>query len=312
MLDNKNVVSVCMITYNHEKFVKQAIEGVLIQKTDFNIEFIISNDNSSDNTHQEIIEATKQLPSHINLSYHNQKKNLGMVPNFVFSLRSCTGKYIAICEGDDYWVDPYKLQKQVDFLENNSEFVLCSHNAKIVDENNILLKERKSPQLIKDKTFSKLELQKGANLLTLTLMFRNIIKSYPNQFFEVNNPDTFLISLLGAKGKGKYMESVIPAVYRSHGGGVWSNITNEKRLLASKIFNDALLDYYKGNKEVYTYYYNKQVSLSRKYFRKLKDGISFRKKIKYNRFYLKYNPIFSDSYRFKEWLKFNLYYFFKF
>ncbi len=121
MKDKKPLVNVVMITYGHEKFIAKAIEGVLMQQCDFNVELIIANDNSPDNT-DEIIKSI--IANHSNsswISYSNHTSNKGMMLNFIWALKQVKGKYIALCEGDDYWTDPLKLQKEVDFLEKNKD-----------------------------------------------------------------------------------------------------------------------------------------------------------------------------------------------
>jgi glycosyltransferase involved in cell wall biosynthesis len=118
---NEIIVSVCMITYNHEQYIAQAIEGVLFQQCNFAFELIIGEDFSIDNTYK-ICEEYANNNSLIKLLPSIQ--NHGMMPNFIRSLNSCSGKYIALCEGDDYWTDPLKLQKQVDFMEANAEYGL--------------------------------------------------------------------------------------------------------------------------------------------------------------------------------------------
>jgi glycosyltransferase involved in cell wall biosynthesis len=130
-MDQKHMVSVVMITYNHEKYIAEAIKGVLMQKCDFDIEFIIANDKSTDQTHQvinEIIDGTT-IADHINLRYYNHPNNKGMMKNFIWSVQQAKGRYIALCEGDDYWIDPYKLQKQVNILEANPDLAMSTHEA---------------------------------------------------------------------------------------------------------------------------------------------------------------------------------------
>ena len=108
-------VSVVMITYNHEKFIKEALESIFSQKTNFHYELIISNDCSTDNTDEVIKKIIDKNENGSLINYTNHHKNKGMIPNFLWSIQQAKGKYIALCEGDDYWTDPYKLQKQVDF-----------------------------------------------------------------------------------------------------------------------------------------------------------------------------------------------------
>jgi len=111
-----------MITYNQGKYIKNAIEGVLMQKTNFDFELIIGEDCSSDNTNSICVEYVEKYPDKIRLISYSE--NQGMIKNFIRVLEESKGRYIAFCEGDDYWIDPFKLQKQFDFLENNSSYGL--------------------------------------------------------------------------------------------------------------------------------------------------------------------------------------------
>ncbi len=115
-------VSVLMITYNHGSFIKRAIYSALIQRTNFDFDITIGEDCSTDNTRLVIKQITEKYPGKFKLILHDQ--NIGAMANQIATSEVCTGKYIAICEGDDYWIDPFRLQKQVDFLEENPEYGL--------------------------------------------------------------------------------------------------------------------------------------------------------------------------------------------
>ena len=128
------LVSVIMITYNHEKYIEEAVNGVLMQKTDFDYELIVANDQSTDQTDSVIKRILSEHPSSSRIHYIKREKNMGMVANFIDTARQSEGKYIALCEGDDYWTDPLKLQKQVDFLEQNNKYSMVCHDAQIIDE----------------------------------------------------------------------------------------------------------------------------------------------------------------------------------
>ncbi|WP_411972651.1 glycosyltransferase family 2 protein [Sphingobacterium sp. Lzh-3] len=133
----KPLVSVVMITYGHEEFIIEAINGVLLQQYDGAIELIIANDRSPDNT-DEIIKSFLQkieIPKNIDVKYVLHEKNKGMLANFLWTIEQGRGKYIAICEGDDFWIDPLKIQKQVEVLEKNSEYNLCVHNTVVLKGN---------------------------------------------------------------------------------------------------------------------------------------------------------------------------------
>lgn len=115
-----------MITYKHEAYIKEAIEGVLMQETNFDYELILSDDCSPDATEKIVREVIDSHPKGNKIKYFRHEKNLGMQNNSRFAFQKCSGKYVAICEGDDYWIDPYKLQKQVDFLEKNNDYGLVA------------------------------------------------------------------------------------------------------------------------------------------------------------------------------------------
>ena len=210
------VVSVVMITYGHENYIRQAIEGVLMQQCNFNFELIIANDFSPDKTDVIIRDILKTHPLSNVISYHCNSANLGMMPNFVSALKKVKGKYIAICEGDDYWTDPLKLQKQVDFLEANIDFSLHYFNALKV-ENGILTKEGcfGNENLERGILDSLNEGKKGP---TLTMCFRayNVLEN-PLSFKLLNKElligDWPLEVICLMKGKA-YYDSQVVGVYR--------------------------------------------------------------------------------------------------
>jgi glycosyltransferase involved in cell wall biosynthesis len=122
VLSKNPLVSVHMITYNHEPYIAQAIEGVLIQETDFPIELVIGEDCSTDRTHEIVLDYQRKHPEIIRVIISD--KNVGMRKNGQRTQKACRGKYIAYCDGDDYWTDPYKIQKQADFLKANPDYGL--------------------------------------------------------------------------------------------------------------------------------------------------------------------------------------------
>lgn len=134
---NKPFVSVCMITYNHGPYVKNAICSILAQRTNFSIELVVSDDRSLDNTQVIINELIKEFSKEYCIKYIRHSYNIGIADNFIHALRYCSGKYIAICEGDDYWIDAGKLQRQVDFLESNPEYGLVASDIIIVNQEGV-------------------------------------------------------------------------------------------------------------------------------------------------------------------------------
>jgi glycosyltransferase involved in cell wall biosynthesis len=122
------LISVCLVTYNHEPFIGQAIDSVLMQNINVPVEIVIGDDCSTDRTREICIDYQKRYPKIIKLRI--PEKNLGATPNFIENIKACKGKYISILEGDDYWTDPDKLQKQVDFLESHLDYSMV-HTGKI-------------------------------------------------------------------------------------------------------------------------------------------------------------------------------------
>lgn len=169
----KPLVSILMTTFAHENTIIKAIEGVVLQKCDFEIELIIANDCSPDSTDFKVKEyfTSTEIPDNITIFYTNHQANKGMIPNIGWALRQVKGKYTAICEGDDYWIDPLKLQKQVDFLESNDNYGLVHTNYKIF--------HAKTSQFSEHKTSSKENREdenayylKTGDIRTCTVVFR--------------------------------------------------------------------------------------------------------------------------------------------
>lgn len=211
------VVSVCIITYNHEKFIRQCLQGVVMQKTNFPFEVIIGEDCSTDNTRSIVREFEAAYPEIIRPIYH--ARNVGGARNgYEFCYPRLSGKYVAICEGDDYWTDPYKLQKQVDFLEQNPDFVMCFHRVDSVDENNHFLNAQQTADkplvYTKDDIFH-------ISIPTLSVVFKKCFATIPPEMFKAKSGDTFLFGLLARYGKAVDL-GFMGATYRKHKGGVYS------------------------------------------------------------------------------------------
>ena len=125
-------LSVIFITYNHEKYVEKALRSVLNQVTDFDFEVVVGEDCSTDSTREILRKVASEYPDKVRLLF--REKNLGRPTLNVYqTTRECKGKYLAYLEGDDYWTDNYKLQKQVDFLESHSEYIACTHGCELID-----------------------------------------------------------------------------------------------------------------------------------------------------------------------------------
>lgn len=223
-MNKKPLVSVVMITYGHENYIREAIEGVLVQKCNFDIELIIANDASPDAT-DDIIRFL--IESHHNstwIEYVKHEKNIGMMPNFFSALNRCKGKYIALCEGDDYWTDPLKLQKQVDFLEANDEYAIHSGVARICRKGEEIEEYVGFDEI--EKTFKIEDFYSCNHLITCTVMFRNSKKENINGFNEITYGDWFLyVLLLKQTGLKAYKSKDVFSVYRVHDGGFMSSLS---------------------------------------------------------------------------------------
>lgn len=167
-------VSVCMITYGHEKFIEEAINGVLMQECDFEVELIIANDCSPDRTDEVIKGIIENHPKGDVIKYFNQETNLGIMPNFLFALNQCKGEFVAMCEGDDYWITKDKLQKQVEILESNKNIGLVYTNVKHFIQNTGELIEI-TPRYTKER-FEVIPLMLKSKFIEFaTTVFRNTI-----------------------------------------------------------------------------------------------------------------------------------------
>jgi glycosyltransferase involved in cell wall biosynthesis len=234
-MNNEIIVSVVMITYKHEGFIKQAIEGVLSQNINFKVELLIADDCSPDGTEEIVKEIIKSHPNGNWIRYSKHKTNLGMMANLIGVIKQSRGKYIAMCEGDDYWTDLFKLQKQINFLEYNPEYVITYHDAAVVNQNGKLIKESKTNSEDQKKDLESEELLKmKVEILTLTMCFRNIIEQFPKEFYKTQNGDAFLTVLLGQFGKGKFMDDISPSHFRFHEGGNWSGRSNSEKLYQTR------------------------------------------------------------------------------
>jgi glycosyltransferase involved in cell wall biosynthesis len=208
-----------MITYNHVDFIAEAIEGVLMQDCKYDLELIIADDCSPDKTSNVVEKYIKNHTKGNCIKYFQHNVNIGMINNFKWALEQCQGEYIALCEGDDYWTDPLKLQKQVDFLESNKDYVLCFHKINILNLNGSIVEDFITKVPVEHETFYNLA-SFGNYIHTPSVVFRNILSEFPKEFEISPVGDYFLYMLLAQHGKIKYISERM-AIYRQ-GVGIWS------------------------------------------------------------------------------------------
>jgi glycosyltransferase involved in cell wall biosynthesis len=224
------LVSVNIATYNHKLFIVKCIESVLMQKTNFPIEVIIHDDASTDGTSEIVREYAQKNENVVAIIQDFNLWSKGQNPTVEYGLLSSKGKYIAICDGDDFWTDEYKLQKQFDFLESNKDFSICSSNAIVVNEYNRTQTDwlgfrRKNVFLLRDL------LRYGSCGATCTLFFRTeAIKNIPDWFYISKGGDWSLQILCTTIGKMKYLNESF-AVYRRNEGSITVAKTIEAQIL---------------------------------------------------------------------------------
>jgi glycosyltransferase involved in cell wall biosynthesis len=236
-LYNVPIVSIACITYNQENYIKYAIEGFLMQKTTFPIEIIINDDSSTDNTANIIRDYVDKYPNLIIPIFQKENQfSQGINPGVEFVFPKCTGKYIAICEGDDYWTDPYKLQKQVDFLETNVDFAICSHRMQTLYEGDDNEPDLSVQNVQKDISTIEDLAQGVIHIYTASCVFRNgLIEKFPDWFYQTPAGDYSLHMLNAQYGKIKSLPDIM-GVYRVHRAGLWSNNdTVNKNEMAAKV-----------------------------------------------------------------------------
>lgn len=223
---NIPLLSVCIITYNHRNYIEQAIEGALMQKTNFSYEIIIADDCSTDGTKEIARSYKEKYPDLITLIL--QEENIGAAKNWMQLINKPSSRYIAYCEGDDYWTDPNKLQMQVDFLENNQEYVATSHaNKAIYDNSKINLTPGQAIKYKGDKdTFTIDDIINNNNPgQASTFVFRNAYKhNFPQWVAKCLLGDLALQICLGQIGYFKYFNKEM-GCYRVHAGGSYHNIS---------------------------------------------------------------------------------------
>lgn len=242
------LVSVCVQTYQHASYINQCLDGILRQETNFEFEVLVGEDASTDGTREICIDYAQRYPDQIRLFQHDRKNVIYINDrptgryNVLNNFREAKGKYLAFCEGDDFWDDPTKLQQQFDFLENNSEFVLCYHNVRLANSDGTLREQWKTdPDRIgkgnPDLFFSRVDIPLLASMWRRSAMPNH----YPKEFYSVFNGDTLVLGTLACSGPGKHLHSIRDAIARVHAGGIWSTKSSlEQSLISIDTFTQML------------------------------------------------------------------------
>jgi glycosyltransferase involved in cell wall biosynthesis len=251
-------VSVLVMTYNHEKFISQALETAEMQETNFEYEILISEDCSTDRTRQIVLDFHEAHPKKVRLLL--SKQNIHSNEIVVRGIQAARGQYIALLDGDDYWTSPHKLQKQVNFLDSHPECSVSFHNSRIFHE----AEGREGPNWTppNQKEISTLEdIWMGNFIATCSTMFRRgLIGEIPEWYIDFFPITDWPLHILNAEhGKIGYIDEVM-GVYRYHPGGLYSPFSETKK-------QQATLKFYRTMNKNLNYRYNNIVKVAiSKYF----------------------------------------------
>lgn len=244
---NGPFVTVFMISYNQQDYIIEALENVLSQKTNFQFQVILSDDRSTDSTQDFVDQFLKNHPRKDSVIFIKQEKNLGWMPNFIFTLKKCQesgAKYIAMCEGDDFWTDENKLQKQIDLLEKNPDVVLACHQYKELYNDG---STKDFPYFRKDFfqgkdtfKFSQEDFEDFMKIQTMTIVFRSSALDLSIREKYDYYCDTHIKHHILDHGLGLYTND-FHAVYRIHGKNVFASLKKRQQSeFAYNVYKDLI------------------------------------------------------------------------
>ena len=249
------LVSVLIITYNHEKYIAETLDSVLMQEVDFDYEIVIGEDASSDGTRDILLKYENENSQRIRLIFHDRvdaeqdrARGLGGKRNFVETLNACRGTFVAILDGDDSWTSPKKLQKQVDFLNAHQDYAMCCHRAAMIDERGDVVTLH--PVDGTKEALGIEDLLENNFVNASSVMFRRgLFREFPAWHSDMPIGDWTLHVLNAQHGAIGYTSEVM-ANYRIHTGGYWSRVSANKQI-------DWLLRFYEHINEHLDFRYNK-------------------------------------------------------
>ncbi len=266
-------LSVLITSYNHEKYIQEALDSVLAQKTQVPFEIIVSDDCSTDRTREILEDYQQRYPSMIRLL--PVEKNLGITKNLQRGLSACSGEYIAILEGDDYWISPLKLQKQVEFLDHQPECSFCFNGLLFLNNDGVYV-EFQNGLSPRSPILSLIELIENNFIGNFsTCMYRNeVVRKLPPKIYEVFTVDWMFNMACAEIGSIGYLPLQM-TVYRKQGQGAWSSLADSqqiKKIMDLLPIYDELLDYR------YSPYFTKSVNFHRSHLKRTRRN-AFLKKI---------------------------------
>lgn len=266
---NKIMVSISCTTYNHENYITDAIESFLMQKTNFAYEILIHDDASTDRTPEIIKEYELKYPGLIKPIYQKENQYSKGIKVGKFNRERAKGKYIAVCEGDDYWIDPYKLQKQVDYMEKHPECSLCVHAAYRVRPDKTVLKLPFRPHRC-NKVFTIEEIIEGGGGLfpTNSMMYRavyiNSNKRLPVFYEKAPVGDYPLAIYLALQGSVYYIDEFMSA-YRVGVPSSWTSRISSSSIKSRVGLKDKLIDMLDEINRYTDYKYDNTIEKTKKY-----------------------------------------------
>ena len=247
------LVSICCLTFNHENYVRKTLDGFLMQKTDFKYEILIHDDASTDNTSKIIKEYEEKYPEIIKPIYQEENQHSkGVKITWTYQIPRAIGKYIAICEGDDYWTDPYKLQKQFDLMEKNKNCSVCCHKVGSINADGSKTEgtfpNKQIPDVLNQEEFVK-EVANSYQFQTSSYFIRSeVLKQYVGNIPEFSSKmkvgDVGWLLMCAKEGALCYIDEEM-SVYRRNVPGSWSDRQKSegKKLKQSENYINGLREY---------------------------------------------------------------------
>lgn len=228
---NDILVSICCLTYNHANYIRECIEGFLAQKTKFKYEILIHDDASTDITQDIIREYEKKYPDIIKPIYQKENQDSkGVAISATLQFTRAKGKYIALCEGDDYWTDPLKLQKQVDFMEAHPDYTMCFHGIEEIDNKGNHINNYQPYTQNQESPLVDIVLNGGLFCPTVSLLLKKeILNDYPDFCLKCHVGDYPLQIWCAVKGKVYYINELF-GVYRKGDNGSWTKRFSKLKL----------------------------------------------------------------------------------
>lgn len=230
------LIDIVMPTYNHAEFIEDAIKSILMQKTQYSYRIIIGEDCSTDTTRQIIVKYYKQYPTKMELYLWNE--NVGSGKNIIEILKACKGKYIAVLEGDDLWTNPFKLEKQISFLEAHGEYIGTAHNVRCVDWDGKLLHRDFCLYPIYETHIYGIENAERYEMAaqSASLVYRNIYSNWSEEeyndfFLSCGNGDVKVNVLLGVIGDIYFFREIMADHRRIFTGESWTAKNYDKNIL---------------------------------------------------------------------------------